>query len=98
MDITVEEYEKLKDSFTTVDVRTISEVNSLKRLPWAIHIEMNELLNNLEKHFPNKSEKLVIVCNAGNRAGEVTRQLRSAGYENAYNLIGGTYGYFREKF
>ena len=94
--ITAEEYNKVKDDVRTVDVRTEQEYRILVRFNWAENIPIDELLPNIDKYFPDKEERIVIVCNAGNRSSEVAGILNSNGYDNAAVLLGGIYGYKRK--
>lgn len=71
-----------------VDVRTASEVEK-GYIKGAIHIPINDLLNNLDK-LPAKDQPIVIYCGSGHRGGFALPALLALGYTNVRNLGGGT--------
>lgn len=93
----LEEYLKIKDKARTIDVRTKSEVKSLKNFPWAENIYVYDIFDQFNKFFKDKNELIITVCNAGNRSGEAASFLEHEGFTNAYVLVGGIYGYYRHK-
>jgi len=70
-----------------VDVRTTSEYNR-GHLPGAINIPMDQINARIDEI--SKEKPVVFVCASGNRSGSVTEALANAGYDNVYNLDGGT--------
>lgn len=76
-----------KESHQLIDVRTPGEFVQ-GHVPNAVNIPLDQLsnrLNEIEKDTP-----IVLVCATGNRSASAARALARAGYENLYNLKGGT--------
>jgi rhodanese-related sulfurtransferase len=71
-----------------VDVRQTSEIEANGYIEGAIHVEIRELMKNLDK-LPGKDEKIVVVCASGHRGGYAMVALRMLGYTNVFNLNGG---------
>lgn len=69
-----------------VDVRTTEEVQRL-RLPYAVHIPVDELRRRLGELDPSKPT--VVVCQSGLRGHVATRILRQRGFKAVKNLTGG---------
>lgn len=93
--ISLEEYNKIKDKVRTIDVRTKEENNMLKRFPWAENIYVTDLVDNIDLYCKDKSETIITVCNSGNRSSYAADILNQNGFDNAYVLDGGIYGYYR---
>ena len=72
-----------------VDVRSAAEFNS-RHLPGAINIELGDVMAEVPRRFPDKSQFLLLHCLSGGRSGIARQQLRSMGYQNVHNL--GSYG------
>jgi rhodanese-related sulfurtransferase len=81
----IKDYEK--ENHLLIDVRTTGEFKT-GHLPKAKSIPLNELENALES-IP-KDKPVILVCWSGSRSASATRLLAKAGYENVYNLKGGT--------
>jgi rhodanese-related sulfurtransferase len=50
------------------------------------------VIEQMETLFPNKNEKLIMICNAGNRSGVAAKAYQEHGYENVYVLNTGMEG------
>ena len=70
-----------------VDVRTKGEYLQ-GHLPKAINIPLNELSQRVNEIPQGKA--VVVVCASGNRSRTGASKIVEAGYENVYNLKGGT--------
>ncbi|WNJ18820.1 rhodanese-like domain-containing protein [Pontibacter sp. G13] len=57
-------------------------------------------LSTIPAHLPElealKGEEVVLICRSGGRSGQATQFLRSKGFSNARNLIGGMLGWKAE--
>jgi rhodanese-related sulfurtransferase len=71
-----------------VDVRQVSELEANGYIEGSIHVEIRELLKNLDK-LPAKDAKIVVVCASGHRGGYAMVALRLLGYTDVFNLNGG---------
>ncbi|PPE05848.1 rhodanese-like domain-containing protein [Williamsoniiplasma lucivorax] len=88
--VTVKEfYEKLDQGWKVLDVRSPQELKYLNTFPNSINIPYPECVDRMAHYFPNKNEKLITLCNAGNRSGMTARAFRKHGYLNVYVLNGG---------
>ena len=79
------------DGAFMLDVRTTHEWNA-GHAPFATHIQMQDLANNLNRVPRNK--KVVVVCRSGNRSKSVARQLLAGGHD-VVNLQGGLHAWVR---
>lgn len=70
-----------------VDVRTPAEYAG-GHVPGAISIPLNELNDRVDEIATDKP--VVIICQSGGRSAKAAQALGKAGYENLYNLKGGT--------
>ncbi|MFW5709125.1 MAG: rhodanese-like domain-containing protein [Chloroflexota bacterium] len=94
--ITVDEYRETfskKGSHHLVDVREPSEFKS-GHVPGAVNIPLGEVSARVSEIPTDKP--VVLVCASGNRSGMAARALAKAGYENVYNLQGGTISWMRK--
>jgi rhodanese-related sulfurtransferase len=80
-----------------VDVRQTSELEANGYIEGSIHVEIRELLKNLDK-LPGKDEKIVVVCASGHRGGYAMVALRLLGYTNVFNLNGGMNAWKKAEF
>ncbi|MCL4275594.1 MAG: hypothetical protein KJZ77_17110 [Anaerolineales bacterium] len=80
-----------------VDVRQASEIETNGYIEGAIHIEIRELMKNLDK-LPGKDEKIVIMCASGHRGGYAMVALRMLGYTEVFNLNGGMNAWKKAEF
>lgn len=78
----------LEQPLRLVDVREPAERRIADLAEYdPIRMPMAEVLSRLEEL--GSEQPLIIYCRSGSRSGWVVRQLRSRGFENAYNLKGG---------
>ncbi len=78
---------------TLVDVReTVEWVTG--RIPGAVHIPLNDLLQHLEQIPTDKP--VVVVCASGVRSLYAAQDLLQAGYPEVYNLEDGTKGWIKK--
>ncbi|MBM4426259.1 MAG: hypothetical protein FJ031_03365 [Chloroflexi bacterium] len=87
----------VEDAPFIVDVRQTSEIETNGYIEGAIHVEIRELMKNLDK-LPGKDEKIVVVCASGHRGGYAMVALRMLGYTNVFNLNGGMNGWIKAEF
>jgi rhodanese-related sulfurtransferase len=80
-----------------VDVRRDSEIQANGYIDGAIHIEIRELLKNLDK-LPAKDQKIVVICASGHRGGYAMVALRLLGYTDVFNLNGGMGAWLRAQY
>ena len=72
-----------------LDVRTKLEYN-LGHYPEALHIPTANLQDQAETLIPDKSTRILVYCNTGQRARYATDLLRAKGYKDV-KYIAGTY-------
>ena len=72
---------------TLVDVRTTGEFMN-GHVPGAINIPLHEMVARTEEIPTDKP--VVVICATGNRSRTGANHLVKSGYENVYNLAGGT--------
>lgn len=94
-EINKKEFEKIKDKALIIDVRDPAEFQMLQKIPNSINVPYQTLIKNPEKYIPDKKTIVVTICNAGNRSTAAAQSLREQGYNNAYVLMWGIYGYYR---
>jgi rhodanese-related sulfurtransferase len=80
-----------------VDVRQASELEANGYIEGAIHVEIRELMQNLDK-LPAKDQKIVVVCASGHRGGYAMVALRLLGYTDVFNLNGGMNAWKKAEF
>jgi len=80
-----------------VDVRQVSEIEANGYIEGAIHVEIRELMKNLDK-LPAKDQKIVVVCASGHRGGYAMVALRLLGYTEVFNLNGGMNAWKKAQF
>jgi len=91
--LTADEFEKAisaKDSIQLLDVRTPGEYTSghianALQADWNDPAEFNRRITYIDKNKP-----VYVYCLAGGRSSAAAAQLRKSGYENVYELKGGT--------
>ena len=71
-----------------VDVRELDEWTE-GRIPGAIHIPRGFLESRIEQAAPDKTQRIVLYCAAGNRSAFAAKSLEELGYENVASLAGG---------
>ena len=86
--------QKAKDMITNnefdyiIDVRSLVEWNE-GHLSNAIHIPINELVNELPKKVENVLSTILFYCKKGYRASGAVEIAKKLGYKNVYYLQGG---------
>lgn len=91
MDINVNELNErlLKgDKPVMIDVREPHEWD-MQHLDGVIKISLGSLPSSLEDLAQYKDQEVVMICRSGGRSGQATNYLRSAGFANVRNLMGG---------
>jgi len=78
-----------KEFDTIVDVRTNMEYN-LGHAPDAVHLPIGEIEAKASSVLPDKTARILVYCNTGQRARAASETLYSMGYKNV-RYIGGTY-------
>jgi rhodanese-related sulfurtransferase len=73
---------------TIIDIRD-KDVYERAHIANAISIPENQLYKNIVKKIPDKQTTIYIYCDDYYCGGVGTRLLRSMGYNNSYNLLGG---------
>lgn len=93
--ITVSELSKLNkdEEIQIIDVRESTEYKSA-HIPQAVNIHAGLIENNLEKI--DKSKKVVVYCESGDRSSIAISKLMKNGFLNAYNLTGGIKAWITE--
>lgn len=91
--ITPEEFEKIRDQVTLIDVRDPHEYE-ISRIVGSTLIPLGELPSRM--HELDSSDDLVLHCKSGQRSLEALALLRGAGFGKLRNLQGGINGYARE--
>jgi len=73
---------------SVVDVRERDEWDE-GHLPNAVHIPRGSLESRIEQAVPDRTQRVVLYCAAGNRSAFAARALGELGYENVSSLAGG---------
>lgn len=81
----IEQKIKNDEEINLIDVRETEELE-VKKIPEAKHIPIGEIPEHLNEF--NKDETYYIICERGNRSGEVTEYLENQGYD-AVNVVDG---------
>jgi len=75
----------LKKRAMVIDVRTAGEFAS-GHLSNTINLPLDEIESSLPRRVKDKSQVLLLHCQAGGRSAEATKRLIALGYLNAFNL------------
>jgi phage shock protein E len=75
----------LKNGAVVIDVRTASEFAS-GHLSNTINIPLDEIEATLPRRVKDKSQVLLLHCQAGGRSAEARKRLIALGYLNVFNL------------
>ena len=78
-----------KEIDTIVDVRTNTEYN-LGHAPGALHLPTGEIEQKASSVLPDKTARILVYCNTGQRSRAASEKLYSMGYKNV-RYIAGTY-------
>jgi rhodanese-related sulfurtransferase len=73
-----------------LDVRTDAELSLLGFYPGSVHMQSEDLENQMSQRYPDKRIRILAYCNSGQRARAATDKLHALGYVNA-RYIAGTY-------
>jgi adenylyltransferase/sulfurtransferase len=74
------------DDIDLIDVREPYELN-IARIPNVRLIPLGTLGDAIPSLDPER--ETVVICRTGARSGRAVQQLRAAGFEHVYNLVGG---------
>ena len=88
VDLTVQQVADIKDhpDVVLIDVREPWEYNE-GHIPGVKLIPLGQLTNKLDE-IP-KDKFVVMTCRSGNRSNQATQFLRSQGFDNVHNMLGG---------
>ncbi len=88
VDLTVQQVADIKDrpDVVLIDVREPWEYNE-GHIPGVKLIPLGQLSNRLDE-IP-KDKFVVMTCRSGNRSSKATQFLRSQGFDNVHNMLGG---------
>lgn len=81
---------KDETSLYILDVREPFELLAFGKIPGVINIPTGQITKRMDELPQDKNQKLVVVCQSGNRSYEVSNYLSKKGFNNIYNLEGGT--------
>lgn len=87
-EITVEEYQSLRESHVLVDVREDSEWNA-GHAAGAVHLGKGIIERDIENTVPDKQAKIVLYCGGGYRSALAADALMKMGYRQPLSLAGG---------
>jgi len=96
VNITKEQFEKLKAEALIIDVREPEEYQVLQKIPHSINVPYLTLIANPQQFIKDQAMIIVTICNAGHRSTAAAVSLREQGYLKAYVLNHGIYGYYRK--
>lgn len=71
-----------------LDVRTEVERKTMGFFPRSIHMPSDRLVKDLPHAFPDKSARILVYCNTGQRARMATDILHAMGYTNSVYITG----------
>ena len=77
----------IRSNAKVIDIRDKNEFNK-SHMYGAVNIGINEV-DKVVKLFPNKNEKIIVVCAKGIRSIAIAEELSDMGYKNLYNLMDG---------
>lgn len=75
----------LKSGAPIVDVRTPAEF-SAGHIPGAVNIPLDRLENSLPRRLPDRTQPILLHCQAGTRSAAAKKMLNALGYSKAFNL------------
>jgi phage shock protein E len=75
----------LKNGALVVDVRTPPEYYG-GHIPGAINLPLDEIETTLPRRLSNKSQPILLHCQAGTRSAVAKRKLTALGYTQVFNL------------
>ena len=68
-----------------IDVRTVEEYQR-DHIDGDVRISHEQIVTEVEKLFPDKTQKIHLYCRSGRRAGIAMAKLQEAGYTNVSNM------------
>ena len=71
-----------------LDVRTATERATLGFYPNSVHVAGADLATVMPAQFPNRSTRILVYCNTGQRARAATEKLVALGYTNVRYISG----------
>ena len=71
-----------------LDVRTDIERQTIGAYPNSVHIQSADLATRMPMEFPDRSVRILVYCNTGQRARAAVEKLRAMGYENSVYITG----------
>jgi rhodanese-related sulfurtransferase len=89
-------YPELDANNLIIDLRIADKYNK-GHIKGAVNVEMDQLLSHFENDIiPFQYDKIVLVCNGGQRSSYATQLLRLQGYGNVYSMRWGMSGWNSE--
>ncbi|WP_338983141.1 rhodanese-like domain-containing protein [Spiroplasma endosymbiont of Othius punctulatus] len=89
-EITLDEFNKIKNESIIIDVRTPGEVSMIEMIDGATNIPLPHLISKIESVVgKDKTKTIVLVCASGSRSMMAAVMTRDMGYINAVSLKGG---------
>jgi rhodanese-related sulfurtransferase len=79
---------KAGDDFLLLDVREADEY-AVAKIDGSVLLPMSELGNRVGELEEHRNRLIVVHCHHGGRSLQITRVLRSNGFENTQNMAGG---------
>ncbi len=92
----VEAHTLIENNAVLVDVREPYEI-AAERIPGSIELPLSQLARGMPANLP-QDRAIVFHCASGNRTKSNGRALASLTNGNAYNLVGGIFGWKRAGF
>lgn len=77
----------IRSNARVIDIRDRNDFNK-SHIYGAVNIGINDV-GSVLTIFPNKNEKIIVVCAKGTRSIAIAEQLSDMGYKYVYNLIDG---------
>ncbi len=71
-----------------LDVRTDAEVKTLGSYPGSVHIASADVEKEMPARYQNKSIRILLYCNSGQRSRAAAEKLQKLGYKNAVYYAG----------
>jgi phage shock protein E len=71
-----------------LDVRTATERATLGFYPNSVHLASADLETTMPAQFPDRSARILVYCNTGQRARAATEKLVAMGYTNVRYISG----------
>ena len=89
--------QKTKENNLLIDVRTEGEFNGeLGHIENAILRPLQQIDQWKDEYKWDDYDKVIMICRSGNRSGVATNTLKTEGYGNIYNMIGGMRAWNKE--